>query len=98
MPLKRNYAGVASLVAFVCAAGVPTLSLLWQSDFRNFAHHQGPGVLWLLVVWVGAWTLTGIICGVVGLALSQRGWSGRASSMAGLVLNLVFLLLQLRNL
>src|ERR1041385_7069342 len=98
MSVRKNYAGIVSLVAFVCATGVPMLSLLWQSDFRNFARHEGPGVLWFLLFWAGAWTLIGITCGAVGLALSLQGWNGRVSSAAGLVLNLLVLVLQLRNL
>jgi hypothetical protein len=62
--MKKNYLGVASLIAFACAVPVPLiLVFLDQSRFTTFAHQQGPGMLWIAILWIGGFTTVGVIIG-----------------------------------
>ncbi len=96
---RHNYFGIASLLIFVCAVALPFLLMLLVhgSDFRSFARSQGPGLTWIIVLWIGSLSVVGMILSTVGLVLSYRGYGGRAASIVGLALNMTFLILQLRN-
>lgn len=97
--MKRNYAGIASLIAFACAVPVPLiLAALFRSSFSAFAQHQGPGMLWITVFWIGGLTAVGMILGTVGVYLSGRGFGGRTASIVGLLLNVTFVVFQVLNL
>lgn len=97
--MKKNYAGTASLIAFACAIPVPLmLAFIFRASFTTFAQQQGPGMLWITVLWIGGLTTVGVILGAVGIYLSRRGFGGRTESIVGLLLNVTCLLFQVRNL
>jgi len=97
--MKKNYAGIASLSAFACAIPTPfILTSIFRSSVNTFAQQQGPGMLWITVFWIGGLTTAGVVLGIVGVYLSRRGFGGRTSSISGFLLNVVFLILQVRHL
>ncbi len=95
---RRNWAAMTSALAFVCSWPLPAaMALAFAGQFESFAERQGPTMLWLIVLWVGGWSFLGALTGGMALILSLRGYSGRALAISALVLNLLFVGFQLRN-
>ena len=96
--MARNYPAYLSVVALCIGVVAPiAVSLAFPDQFNAFARRQGPGMLWLVVFWVGGWSVVGLVTGVAGLIMSFHGYSGRVPAIIGLVGSVFFFLAQLAN-
>ena len=96
--VHRNLLALLSAAAVILAVPVPLiLAFEFRSQFAAWARYEGPGMLWLVVMWVGAWALLGAILGAVAVVTAFRKPGSRLLAILVLVLNLLLLFAQVRN-
>jgi hypothetical protein len=96
--LRRNYPAVVSLLALAIGVLLPiAVAFAFPSWVAALNRRAGPGVLFLIVVWVGGWSMVGLLTGAAGLLMSFHGYRGRIMASVGLAGNLFFLAVQVAN-
>ena len=97
--MRRNYPALLSVLALAIGFVLPMVPmLLFPDQAEAFMEREGPGMLWLIIFWVGGWAAIGFFSGVAGLIMSFRGFRGRTVAILGTIGNLYFLGAQISNL